>query len=480
MKVVIFDIETDSLDATKIWCIVCKELRGKSFHWDIDSGYEGFLEYAKTVDKWVAHNGISFDAPTVNRLLGHCIDHEKVCDTFVVSRLVNYSSYKGHGLDEIGASLGTRKTPFNSFGEYTPEMLSYCYDDVTLGEMIYIHFERFINDPDWVKSIKVEHDIANVCHTMHTNGFMFDEQLARSVLPQIERKLAELEASFQIIWPPSLKEVNRIQYKFKGDGTLYQTVLNAQANYPKTEIDYETDELVCYDYVSFNPGSPKDRVEKLWEAGWDPTEKTKTHYQFGLKAKPGEAWGKTLLTHAMYEEKKKHFEFYGWTVSEENLLTLPEDTPEGVSALAEWLTLNGRLKALQERLRELEPDSRIRTTFWHIGAWTHRMSHSSPNLANISSPFHGEPKNAVERVKAKYDADMRRMFTVPNGYLVGTDAESIQLRILAHYLKNDDYVEAIVNGRKEDQTDIHNLNRRALVLNHLTRDHAKTFILTLG
>ena len=105
------------------------------------------------------------------------------------------------------------------------------------------------------------------------------------------------------------------------------------------------------------------------------------------------------------------------------------------------------------------------------------MSHSSPNSANISAPFHGIPTNAVQEVKAKYDGEMRALWKADdNAYLVGTDAEGIQLRILAHYLKNDDYVEAIVNGRKEDGTDIHSVNRRALGLNHITRDDSKTFI----
>ena len=104
------------------------------------------------------------------------------------------------------------------------------------------------------------------------------------------------------------------------------------------------------------------------------------------------------------------------------------------------------------------------------------MSHSSPNLANISSPFHDEVITAVDAVKERFDGKLRQMFTVDEGnYLVGTDAESIQLRILAHYLKNDDYVKAITEGKKEDGTDIHNVNRVSLLLDYLTRDHAKTF-----
>lgn len=475
MLTVVADIETDSLDPTVIWCVVCKE-EGANTHkvWDIITGYDSFMEYAKTVDRWVFHNGISFDVPVINRLIGDCIPYDKVVDTFVVSRLVNYSNFNGHGLDEIGIYLGQPKTVFSDYSKYTREMQSYCKDDVDLGMKIYKHYQRFIDDPAWAKSMETEHQCAMLCAEMHHNGFKFDIELANRILPQVQDKLNVLEERMQEAWPPELVEVNRVQYRFKQDGSLFKTVEDSMKNYPKTSID--EDELVCYDWRSFNPGSSKDRVEKLWQAGWEPTEKSKGHYKFGLKAEVGEKWGKTELTQELYDQKKEYFGFYGWTVSDENLNTLPVDAPQSARDLAEWLCLNGRVKALEERIRECEGDSRIRTNFWHIGAWTHRMSHSSPNLANISSPFHGEATTAVEKVKQEYDGQFREMFTVDEGnFLVGTDAEAIQLRVLAHYLRNEEYVEAIVNGKKDDETDIHNVNKRALGLNHATRDMAKTF-----
>ena len=60
--------------------------------------------------------------------------------------------------------------------------------------------------------------------------------------------------------------------------------------------------------------------------------------------------------------------------------------------------------------------------------------------------------------------------------MVGTDAEGIQLRVLAHLMKSEEYVHAIVSGKREDETDIHNLNRKALGRSHITRDMDKTFI----
>lgn len=475
MRIAVVDIETDPIPATRIWCIVVREVDSKDhLVWD-ESNFQDFLEYSKTVDLWVAHNGIAFDIPVLNSLLGTTIDQRKVVDTFVVSRTVNYSRYQTHALDELGAALGVRKLPFKDFTKYTPEMLSYCKQDVDVTLKVYNHYSKYIWEDSWSKSLRVEYDMAIICNDMQDNGFAFDRVEADRILSSVRQRMSILEKQFQVQWPPELTEVNRLLYRVKADGTLYTTTEKAMSNYPKTTVI--GNELVCYDYKSFNPGSAKDRVEKLWEAKWKPTEKSKTHYKFSMQADVGKLWGKTTLTPKLYQEKKNYFEFYGWTVSEENLLTLPESAPEAAKRLAEWLTLEGRRSSLVEWLGQCKEDGRIHGKFWHIGAWTGRMSHSHPNSANISSAFHGEVTNAVERVKEAYDGRMRALWQAdPSAYLVGTDAEGIQLRILAHYLKSDDYVHAIVEGRKEDETDIHNVNKRALGLDHINRDTAKTFI----
>ena len=177
------------------------------------------------------------------------------------------------------------------------------------------------------------------------------------------------------------------------------------------------------------------------------------------------------------QDRGAKFAKYGWTLSEANLNTLPETAPAGGKRLAEWLTLEGRRSSLVEWLGHVKDDHRIHGSFAHIGAWTGRMSHRNPNQANIPAEFHGDPKTAVEEVKAKYDGQFRALWCVPEGsWLVGTDAEGIQLRVLAHLMRSEEYIHAIVSGKKEDETDIHNLNRKALGMSHITRDMAKTFI----
>lgn len=177
--------------------------------------------------------------------------------------------------------------------------------------------------------------------------------------------------------------------------------------------------------------------------------------------------------------KLEEYKRYGWKVNEDNLKTLPASAPQAAHDLARWQTLEGRRSSLQEWIDNYNFDtSRIHGQFWTIGAWTHRMSHSAPNQANIPAVFKGEALTGVEEVQAKFNGPMRDCFTCsPDAYLVGCDAEGIQLRILAHLMDDPVYTKAVAEGVKELGTDAHTLNQKSLGLNLCrTRDHAKTFI----
>jgi DNA polymerase I-like protein with 3'-5' exonuclease and polymerase domains len=58
--------------------------------------------------------------------------------------------------------------------------------------------------------------------------------------------------------------------------------------------------------------------------------------------------------------------------------------------------------------------------------------------------------------------------------LVGCDASGLELRMLAHYMKDDEYVKTVTEGSSKDGTDVHTQNQKAAGLQ--TRDQAKTFI----
>ena len=297
MKTVAMDIETESLDPQYIW-VICAE--------DVETGEretfcnlttipeerDRFVKYCNDINHFVFHNGLGFDVPVINRLLGQVIDPQKVIDTLVVSRLVDYTlDGAGHSLKAWGKRLGDFKIGFNDFTKLSDEMIEYCEQDVAVTVKIYRHFKKVIQDPEWQESLRCEHDIQMLCEDMTTNGFYFDEDQAEELLGEIQTRMEDLEQGLQEDFPPKLTEVNRIKYRRKADGSLYSSVTKAQEKYFATALDKSVDpnELVCYEYIPFNPASPKQRIERLWEAGWEPFEKTKGHIEYDREK--ARSWG---------------------------------------------------------------------------------------------------------------------------------------------------------------------------------------------
>ena len=97
----IVDIETDSLDATKIHCIVAKDVdSGRVYPFPPDL-LHGFRDWSLGVKQFIMHNGLTFDAPVLNRLLGTKIKVNQVIDTLILSQLFN-PIREGHSLKAWG------------------------------------------------------------------------------------------------------------------------------------------------------------------------------------------------------------------------------------------------------------------------------------------------------------------------------------------------------------------------------------------
>ena len=118
----------------------------------------------------------------------------------------------------------------------------------------------------------------------------------------------------------------------------------------------------------------------------------------------------------------------------------------------QYMTLQKRVGMLKSWIDAVKDDGRIHGRVNTCGAVTGRMTHSSPNMAQIPS-----------------ESDYRTCFIVPEGNkLVGIDASGLELRMLAHYMKDSDYTDLILHG------DIHTYNQNAAGLP--SRNDAKTFI----
>ena len=130
MKRIVVDIETDSLDATKIYCIVAKDLDDDRIYTYKEDSVPACKALLDSADILVMHNGVSFDAPVISRLLGCDIPLSKIRDTLILSQLVDPGREGGHSLEAWGKTLGFSKIEFKDFSHYSDEMLKYCIRDV--------------------------------------------------------------------------------------------------------------------------------------------------------------------------------------------------------------------------------------------------------------------------------------------------------------------------------------------------------------
>lgn len=480
----IIDIETSDLKGTKLWLIVCRDTASdQTWKFEYPSGVvedcSGFLDLMARAQKLIGHNIIGFDWPT---LLKHFPDLCKdgvppveLLDTLVLSRMLKFDQDGGHSLEAWGQRLGKPKSDFDQFEHPHPvwqEMVDYCHQDVEVTYELWKFFARFHQSPNWAEAIVNEHNAARIAYDLNVEGFGFNAGRARELRAELAELLKNLDAEIKTGFPPKAELIREITPRETKHGTLNATdfrwlraedgsldLSSYSAGAPFSRIEW----------VEFNPASPKQMVERLNEAGWKPYEKTKTHIETE-RARPQD---KTKLA---------HFREYGWKVSEGNLSTLPVSAPEAAHKLAQRLTVASRLSDLDEWLAEYnEQTGAIHGQFMHIGSWTHRMAHRKPNTGNIAS-VPGKKKNPtpVDLIKVQYDSQLRGLWQVrhPDYWQIGVDMESAHLRILAHLLGDDDYIKAVTSGSKEDGTDPHTMNKKALGDLCENREDAKTFIYT--
>jgi DNA polymerase-1 len=469
-RTVILDAETDALhDYKKCWVVVCRDLDTDEVatfrHIHEAENAEALSRYLSSFDCCVGHNLLGFDVLVLNRMGVKLPDSIQLIDTLILSRLLNYNQEGGHSLEAWGKRFGFPKDTFSDFSQWSEQLEARCVVDTLLTKRLYNTFSKYLKDTRWKKPIELEHKVATLCNTLSTNGFTFNYNTSIVLKEELKGKVEALKDSFASVFPPKSVLIKEITPKATKSGALHAKDFKWLDSKDLTPFSVSCS-FSLFEYVPFNPNSPTQVVARLNEAGWKPIEKTKGHIEAERRSDV---------------EALKKLKETGWKISEANLATLPETAPEAARKLAEYLLLSSRLGDLEEWINLYNPETgKIHGQFNGIGSWTHRKSHQRPNMANIPALTNrtGKPQ--------PYGAEFRSLWTASKGrILVGCDAEGIQLRLFAHYCNDRRLVEAIVNGKKEDGTDIHSLNKRILdtTCNSRelcrSREVAKTYIYAL-
>ena len=402
----VLDIETDSKQ-TKIW--LCYTHNSETGEYICHTKPDTLIPLINKAERLIGHNLIGFDAPVLNKLWGTKIGLKKVRDTLIMSRLLNPSIENGHSLAAWGKRLGNRKVEYTRIWHWM-KGLQYDKTSTTPYDDPVDSLNRFYCRQDvsvtvdlyklltqelsgWGESVQLEHDVAAILKRQEQHGFKFDKHKGETLLAQLTGEVADIESELQVTFPPIVEE----------------RVSDKTGKPLKTKV------------TPFNPGSRQQIAERLATLGVTFTEETEK--------------GSTIINEKVLEG-----------------IDLPE-----AKLIARYLMLQKRISQVSSWFDVVQPDGRVHGRVITNGAVTGRMTHISPNMAQV-------PNSSSE-----YGVECRELWTVePGNKLVGIDASGLELRMLAHYMKDARYTNEILNG------DIHTANQKAAGL--LNRNTAKTFI----
>ena len=205
MTTAIVDIETESLNATQLHCIVARSFTTDQIKTWVGAECSKFGEWSKLMDNFIMHNGVSFDAPMLNKFTGSQIKLSQVKDTLIESQLYNPMREGGHSLEAWGKRLGFLKGEFTEFQEYSQEMLEYCKKDTELTKKLSSTLEK--EGSSFSKeSYELEREIRAIIDQQQLNGFAFNIRKAMQLQARLEEEQHSLEQKAEEMFPPKRVE----------------------------------------------------------------------------------------------------------------------------------------------------------------------------------------------------------------------------------------------------------------------------------
>jgi DNA polymerase I-like protein with 3'-5' exonuclease and polymerase domains len=326
----LLDIETDDLNATKIYCIILRKINGlpsnkklsfeehEIYTYAGGLGYPSLNEFRKKFIKdhdviFIGHNLISFDIPVINKLLNMDIKLNQIEDTLLLSQLDDPRKNGGHSLKNWGQILNFPKIEFTDFKSgLTQEMLTYCMQDVDLNGKVWM---ALVNKdiPDNV--IETEKKVRYIIHKQEEHGFCLDMPKVMEFSSFLSDNINKIEQELQEIFEP--------------------TTIHLKT---KTKI------------IPFNPGSRQQIADRLIKQfGWKPDKFTET--------------GKPMVDEKILQDI---------------------NTYESLK-LVDYLTLQKRNAQVQSWINAADESNLVHGRVHTLGTVTGRMTHSNPNMAQVPS-----------------------------------------------------------------------------------------------
>tara|TARA_R110000868_G_scaffold89978_4_gene250108 strand:- start:1597 stop:3420 length:1824 start_codon:yes stop_codon:yes gene_type:complete len=269
---IIFDIETDGLDAKKIHV----------FSWSDGEKVQSTKDYAVMVDvisnasAVCGHNIVSFDLPVLERLTG-AVPKGSIIDTLALSWYL-YPSEMRHGLAQWGERLGIAKPKIEDWvGLSYEEYKHRCEEDVKINELLWKKIEAKLGRlyKDGHEKLLAYLTFKMQCiRDQEKYQWKLDVEKAQRHLDELEQLKEKKQGQLAEAMPKRIITAVRTPPKnmYKKDGTLsshgerWKKTL-AESFMPSTTM---TPVTVTVGTEEGNPNSVDQTKDWLLDLGWKP------------------------------------------------------------------------------------------------------------------------------------------------------------------------------------------------------------------
>lgn len=394
--------------------------------WSKDTGlnsttdYDQMRKFFSQKARYVFHNGIRFDKPHIERLLGIKIQGD-VIDSLALSWTM-FPDRNRHGLESWGEDFGIKKPKITNWENLPVETyINRCQEDVKINVRVwnYIYLKLkglYKKEEDLWRYVDYINFKMHCAALQEESGWLVDAEYCEKSLKELITERNKKTDELRKLMPKvPVKETKTLPKRLtRKDGTLTKIGqswydLLGEQNLPKETYEVE----VVKDYQEGNPGSTQQVKDWLFSLGWVPrTFKHKKDKDGNPKEIPqiNLENGKGICPSIkdLYEK-------------EPNLEYL-----DGLSVL------NHRIPILKGFLDTRDKDGYVKAQIQGLTN-TLRFQHSHPC---VNLPKYGK----------LYADGIRGSLIAPKGYtLCGADMSGLEDRLKQHFIYplDPDYVESM-------------------------------------
>ena len=520
------DIEADNLlDNATLMHVLSYKLAGKPVKSiDKTDQYERIRKFFQYhIDNKipiVMHNGISYDAPLVEKILGMDLSELMVIDTLGLSWHLN-PDRKSHGLDSFFGDYNIAKPPVDDWVNITYEEAEHrCESDVAINLALWEDLASRLEDMYSRSKEAIDNGLVGGKRVDENEeiyidrlvGISVDEHIDRLLtfimfkmdcnrlqektrwkvdVPFLEESLAELnglletaQTELEGVMPKIPKYVPRKRpakpYKKNGElsasGEKWEEIRDLirkdakdDAGHPLVIGTGDGDVKVLKSYEEPNINSSQQIKDFLFSKGWEPEsfkyERDKDAFEQWIQDKPREGSPRMLWTEWKHsrpvDRKIPQISVDGKNGKElcPSVVRLEEEVPE-IKAYSKYTTIKHRrdlLKGIQGRMSE---DGYVQA--------------SMGGLANTFRIYHRAPLANLPGVDKPYGKNVRGCLVAGEGEIsMGSDLSSLEDKIKQMFMlpHDPDYVETMM----ADDYDPHILtaNRSGFVTDLEMENHKK-------